>query len=95
MSVEYYSKATPEDKNVRTTPTQLKSECATEQQDNDDNIYPSSWKLALITIALSLAVFCMALDNTIIATAIPAITNQFKSLDDVGWYGSAYLLTTW
>lgn len=36
----------------------------------------------------------MALDNTIIATAIPKITDHFNSLDDVGWYGSAYLLTT-
>lgn len=33
-------------------------------------------------------------DRTIIATAIPYITDQFKSLDDVGWYGSAYLLTS-
>lgn len=33
-------------------------------------------------------------DNTIIATAIPKITDQFKALNDVGWYGSAYLLTT-
>ncbi|CAG8908739.1 unnamed protein product [Penicillium egyptiacum] len=32
--------------------------------------------------------------NSIIATAIPKITVQFHSLDDVGWYGSAYLLTT-
>jgi MFS family permease len=29
----------------------------------------------------------------IIATAIPTITNEFNSLDDIGWYGSAYLLT--
>jgi MFS family permease len=35
-----------------------------------------------------------AQDNTIIATAIPKITDQFRSLNDVGWYGSAYLLTT-
>lgn len=28
------------------------------------------------------------------ATAIPTITEQFKSLDDVGWYGSAYLITS-
>lgn len=33
-------------------------------------------------------------DNTIISTAIPRITDQFKALDDVGWYGSSYLLTT-
>lgn len=30
-----------------------------------------------------------AQDETIIATAIPTITNQFDSLDDIGWYGSA------
>ena len=32
-------------------------------------------------------------DRTIIATAIPRITDDFNSLGDVGWYGSAYLLT--
>ncbi|KAG6163553.1 hypothetical protein E4U11_001863 [Claviceps purpurea] len=59
-----------------------------------DEEYPESWRLGLITIALCLSVFCMALDNTIIATAIPRITDQFNALEDVGWYGSAYLLTT-
>ncbi|KAJ6577449.1 putative MFS multidrug transporter [Mycena capillaripes] len=56
--------------------------------------YPHGLKLAVLTLALCLAVFLVALDNTIIATAIPKITDQFKSLDDVGWYGSAYLLAT-
>lgn len=56
--------------------------------------YPRAAKLAVITLALCLSVFCMALDNTIIATAIPRITDQFHSVGDVGWYGSAYLLTT-
>jgi MFS family permease len=32
-------------------------------------------------------------DNTILATAIPKITDQFTSLGDVGWYGSVYPLT--
>ncbi|KAG5914955.1 hypothetical protein E4U53_004567 [Claviceps sorghi] len=62
--------------------------------DADEDEYPASWRLGLITTALCLSVFCMALDNTIIATAIPRITDQFKALEDVGWYGSAYLLTT-
>lgn len=56
--------------------------------------YPTGVKLNLISLALCLSVFLMALDNTIIATAIPKITDQFHSLPDVGWYGSAYLLTT-
>ncbi|POR34948.1 Major facilitator superfamily domain, general substrate transporter [Tolypocladium paradoxum] len=33
------------------------------------------------------------LDNSIIATAIPRITDEFHSLGDIGWYGSAYMLT--
>ncbi|KAI1082704.1 putative efflux pump [Whalleya microplaca] len=56
--------------------------------------YPSGLYLSLIVLALCLAVFLMALDNAIIATAIPKITSNFHSLPDVGWYGSAYLLTT-
>ncbi|KAL8396833.1 hypothetical protein RB594_003793 [Gaeumannomyces avenae] len=60
----------------------------------DGTSYPTGIKLAIISIALSLAVFLMALDNSIITTAIPRITDEFRSLEDVGWYGSAYLLTT-
>ncbi|KAJ5917718.1 Major facilitator superfamily domain general substrate transporter, partial [Penicillium verhagenii] len=56
-----------------------------DMDDHADNTeYPSAWRLLLITIALCLCVFCVALDNTIIATAIPKITDQFNSLDDVG-----------
>lgn len=55
----------------------------TEEEDDEDNYeYPKKWKLALITIALCLSVFCMALDNTIIATAIPRITDQFHALNE-------------
>jgi hypothetical protein len=32
-------------------------------------------------------------DQNIISTAIPRITDEFHSLNDVGWYGSAYILT--
>ncbi|MDI1493351.1 MAG: MFS sugar transporter [Ramalina farinacea] len=68
---------------------------ALDKLDNDDGIeYPRGAKLHIITASLCLSVFLMALDNTIIATAIPKITDHFKALDDVGWYGSAYLLTT-
>ncbi|KAJ7636474.1 major facilitator superfamily domain-containing protein [Roridomyces roridus] len=55
--------------------------------------YPTGLKFALLIAAQCLSVFVLSLDNTIIATAIPHITDQFGSLDDVGWYGSAYLLT--
>lgn len=32
-------------------------------------------------------------DRLIISTAIPQITNQFDSAGDIGWYGTAYLLS--
>jgi MFS transporter, DHA2 family, glioxin efflux transporter len=31
--------------------------------------------------------------QTIVATAIPRITDEFKSIVDVGWYGAAFFLT--
>ncbi|KAK0730372.1 major facilitator superfamily domain-containing protein [Lasiosphaeris hirsuta] len=39
------------------------------------------------------AVFLISIDRTIISTAIPYITGEFQSTPDIGWYGSAYLLT--
>ncbi|TQN71426.1 Efflux pump aflT [Colletotrichum shisoi] len=36
--------------------------------------------------------FVLALDNTILATAIPQISSDFQSLNDIGWYGSSYLI---
>lgn len=56
--------------------------------------YPSNLKAALIVASLFMAVFLVALDQTIIGTAIPKITDQFHSVQDVGWYGSAYFLTS-
>ncbi|RDL42232.1 uncharacterized protein BP5553_02211 [Venustampulla echinocandica] len=38
-------------------------------------------------------VFVVALDMNIVTTAIPRITAEFHSLDQVGWYGSAFFLT--
>ncbi|KAL8694157.1 MAG: hypothetical protein Q9218_001154 [Villophora microphyllina] len=79
------------EKVIETTPVE---EAEALEKLSEEPEYPSGAKLAIITLSLCLSVLCMALDNTIIATAIPKITDHFNSLDDVGWYGSAYLLTT-
>ncbi|KAL7916665.1 major facilitator superfamily domain-containing protein [Trichoderma velutinum] len=55
--------------------------------------YPSNQKRVLIMVALYLAIFLVTLDQNILSTAIPRITDEFHSLNDVGWYGTAYLLT--
>ena len=72
----------------------------TEEQDpiptpaDDPAIYPGPLQLSLLMLGISLAAFVVALDRTIVATAIPQITDDFHSPGDVGWFGSAYLLTS-
>lgn len=56
--------------------------------------YPPLGRVIIIILALYLAVFLVALDQTIIGVAIPKITDQFKSISDIAWYGSAYFLTS-
>ncbi|KUJ11674.1 putative MFS multidrug transporter [Mollisia scopiformis] len=58
-----------------------------------DIVYPSGIKLALLMLSIFTAMFLVSLDKLIISTAIPQITDDFKSADDIGWYGTAYLLT--
>ncbi|KAJ3578728.1 hypothetical protein NPX13_g1839 [Xylaria arbuscula] len=53
--------------------------------------YPPFWKVVLLTIGINFALFLVALDGSILATAIPAITKEFNSFGDVAWYGSSYL----
>lgn len=67
---------------------------AEQDEEDDESKYLSGIKLIILTIGLLFVTFVIALDNTIIATAIPKITSVFESLEDVGWYGSSYLLTT-
>lgn len=71
-----------------------KEEGGPDEEVDDDSKYLSGFKLAILSVGLCLTTFVIALDNTIIATAIPKITSVFNSLEDVGWYGSSYLLTT-
>ncbi|KAM0110768.1 hypothetical protein ACP6JB_003555 [Aspergillus fumigatus] len=64
------------------------------KSDQDDAYQEqSTTKVVLLLVSIMMTMFLVALDRTIISTAIPQITNEFDSLSDVGWYGSAYLLT--
>ncbi|OCL12368.1 putative efflux pump antibiotic resistance protein, partial [Glonium stellatum] len=64
-----------------------------EDAPEDKMQYPNIGRVILVMLALYLSMFLVALDKTIIGTAIPRITDQFHSLGDIGWYGSAYMLT--
>lgn len=66
------------------------------EEQEDESRYPSGIRLGLVILALCLAVFLMSLDNSIISTAIPKITDEFNSLGDIGWYGSGtYSVQPW
>lgn len=61
-------------------------------QTKDDGI-ASKLQICLLMASLFCGTFVMALDSTIIGTAVPSITTHFGTLDDIAWYGSSYLLT--
>ncbi|EFQ96766.1 hypothetical protein MGYG_08690 [Nannizzia gypsea CBS 118893] len=60
----------------------------------DDGSYTSGARLVVIMVAVLMSLFLVALDRTIIATAVPEIANQFHALNDINWYASAYLITS-
>lgn len=55
---------------------------------------PGTWGFTLLFSSLCLTTFMWALDTSIITTALPRITDRFNSSSDVGFYGSAYYLTS-
>ncbi|GKT62131.1 aflatoxin efflux pump [Colletotrichum tofieldiae] len=65
-----------------------------EVDEAEENFKPKTVTFWLVILSNFVAMFLVALDRTIIATAIPRITDEFQSLGDIGWYGSAYMLTT-
>lgn len=74
---------------------EFQDEQPADENDNDDpDAYPSGIRLVCIVSSLCLTVFLFALDGTILATALPNISDQFNSLDDIAWYSAAFFLTT-
>lgn len=69
------------------------SSTETQPSHQEEIEYPPFRKVIVIIFGLFISAFLVALDRTIIGTAIPKITDDFQSLGDVGWYASAYLLT--
>ncbi|KAE8363532.1 major facilitator superfamily domain-containing protein [Aspergillus caelatus] len=55
--------------------------------------YTTGWRLFALTIALGMAIFLVAVDTTIVSTAIPSISSEFRCISSNSWYSSAFLLT--
>ncbi|PSR85775.1 major facilitator superfamily-domain-containing protein [Coniella lustricola] len=74
------------------TPDQPSSAEDSDEAHNSEE-YPTGARLIFIVVALVLSIFLVALDMTIVATAIPKITDEFHGLQDVSWYSSAFFMT--
>jgi hypothetical protein len=89
---------TPEECEImveRSDPPPLSPDPSVQESNTRDKLQlPGTWKLTIITLSLALGTFLVALDTMIIGIAVPTITSQFHSLDDIAWYGSVYLMTT-
>ncbi|KAL3480069.1 major facilitator superfamily domain-containing protein [Aspergillus californicus] len=66
---------------------------AAETADTDAEL-PSltSWRLTLVTIGILLTYLTVGIDESIVSTALPTIAAEFNSTQDIGAYGSAFLL---
>jgi MFS family permease len=53
----------------------------------------NGWRLEVVITSLFLGTFLIALETNIVGVAIPKISTEFNALQDISWYGSAYLLT--
>ncbi|KAK1842008.1 MFS multidrug transporter [Colletotrichum chrysophilum] len=60
----------------------------------EDHEYISGYRLYAALFGIMSVFFLVLLDFSITATAIPYITSDFHRLQDIGWYGSAYVLSS-
>ncbi|VTT76738.1 unnamed protein product, partial [Fusarium fujikuroi] len=65
-----------------------------EPRDDEENIvYPTGPKLWSTMASMAIACFLSGLDLTIVAVAVPSITDEFQTIADIGWYSAAYGMT--
>lgn len=59
---------------------------------DDTSAYVSGWKLFVVITCLFFGALLIALDANIINIAMPQIATDFKALNNIAWYGTAYLV---
>ncbi|KAF6806037.1 MFS multidrug transporter [Colletotrichum sojae] len=105
-STEAFPSSLAVDKNSSRTVVEEKdvdmsTESRSQQENEDEPVvvtvpqtpkYLSGTKLFVVMTCVAVVCWLLFLDSSIIVTAIPAITDEFHSLGDIGWYGSAYHL---
>jgi MFS family permease len=59
----------------------------------DESKYPTGAKFYLIMVSVGLVLILGEMDSSIVSVAVPAITDHFHTIRDVGWYAAAYRLS--
>ncbi|KIW33081.1 uncharacterized protein PV07_04576 [Cladophialophora immunda] len=60
---------------------------------DEEHQYLGPRALTLLGGSLLLVILLVTLDASILATAIPKITDHFHTIADIGWYPAAYMIT--
>lgn len=74
------------------TNTAAASSVPPSQNQNATPDWAHGFRLFNIMAAVTFVSFLMLLDGTIIVAAVSRITDDFNSLNDIGWYGAVYQL---
>jgi hypothetical protein len=57
--------------------------------EEEDIVFPTGPKLWSTMASMCIALFLSGLDITIVAVAVPSITDEFQTISDIGWYSAA------
>ncbi|OAL38890.1 hypothetical protein AYO20_01641 [Fonsecaea nubica] len=94
VSLEGDTSTTEQTTQMDGTSTKESSPTAGSQEKETDSTDALGSRRHILFAAVFISTLLMALNGSIISTAIPQITTHFNSLKDIGWYGSAYLVAT-
>ncbi|KAM0186706.1 hypothetical protein ACHAPI_011554 [Fusarium lateritium] len=61
--------------------------------DEENIVFPTGPKLWSTMASMAITCFLSGLDLTIVAVAVPSITDEFQTIADIGWYSAAYGMT--
>ncbi len=59
----------------------------------DERKYPQGTKFYVIFVSACLVLILAEMDFSIVAVAVPSITNTYHTVADIGWYSSAFRLS--
>lgn len=84
-------------KHTQETAIEKISELAVDERSDPDALpegsqYPTGMKFWLLMLNLAAVIILGAIDMSIVATAVPTITDHFHTVADIGWYSIAFRL---